>query len=80
MNRIIISLDKKDKDWLSDMAEDQQVSMAEVIRRAIGQYREAQENNEHSRQFKKRLTQTKGTWSEGDSIEYINKLRNEWDD
>jgi len=40
MIRVVISLAKDDKIWLQHVAEDQHVSMAEVIRLAIERYRD----------------------------------------
>jgi hypothetical protein len=78
MIRLVISLAKNDKIWLQHIAEDQHVSMAEIIRLAIEHYRqEIQAVPTHS--FKQILSKTKGIWKKGDGVTYQRKIRSEWD-
>ena len=74
--RTILTLDTEDKDWLVSTAKKQDVPMAEVIRRAIHLYRDAETNKPSG--FKRLLTETKGVWTEGDGLKYQEKIRNEW--
>lgn len=78
MIRLVISLAKDDKIWLQHVAEDQHVSMAEVIRLAIEHYRhEMQTTPTHS--LHQILLKTKGIWKKGDGLTYQRKIRSEWD-
>ncbi len=78
MIRIVISIPQDDKTWLQHVAEDQHISMAEVIRLAIDRYRlEKQTTSPHSLQ--QLLSKTKGIWKQGDGLAFQRKLRSEWD-
>jgi len=74
MSRTIISLEETDKLWLDEEAKRSGKPMTEVVRVAIRFLRE-----ERERGFKELLTQTSGTWTEGDGLEYQNRIRREWD-
>lgn len=77
MIRVVISLDADDKNWLQHIAKAEQVSMAEVIRHAIGFYRhEIQTTPKTS--LKELLSSTKGIWKHGDGLKYQRKIRSEW--
>lgn len=77
MIRIVISLTKDDKIWLQHVAEDQHLSMVEVIRLAIERYRhEMQTTSTHSLQ--QILLKTKEIWKKGDVLTYQRKIRSEW--
>ncbi len=77
MIRVVISLEPNDKTWLQHVAEDEHVSMAEVIRHAINFYRH-QKQTTSPPSLKKLLSQTKGIWEHGDGLEYQRKVRSEW--
>jgi len=74
MSRTIISLDDTDKLWLDEEAKRIGKPMTEVVRMAIRVFRE-----ERERSFNNLLSQTSGTWTEGDGLEYQNRIRAEWD-
>ena len=78
MIRVVISLDPNDKAWLQHVAEDEHVSMAEVIRHAIDHYRH-EKQVKSPRSLKQLLSATKGIWKQGDSLTYQRKIRSEWD-
>lgn len=48
--------------------------MTEVVRIAIRVLRA-----ERERSFKELLAETSGTWTEGDGLEYQQRVRSEWD-
>jgi Arc/MetJ-type ribon-helix-helix transcriptional regulator len=77
MTRTIISLPEDDKKWLDGYAGRQRISSAEVIRRAISEYR----TKRSQKDLGAVLRETAGSWSSvsGDSREYIDALRREWE-
>ncbi|MCP3957757.1 MAG: ribbon-helix-helix protein, CopG family [bacterium] len=78
MVRTVIGLQEEDKVWLDRQAEEEQVSMAELVRRAVRRYREVVEREE--RPLEQLLTDTSGIWTEGDGLAFQNEIRGEWDD
>ncbi len=74
MSRTIIALEENDKLWLDEEAKRLGKPMTEVVRVAIRFLREDRE-----RGFKDLLSQTSGTWTEGDGLEYQQRIRSEWD-
>ena len=75
MIRTVISLDDDDKRWLDRRAEQQGVSMTELIRRAVRLLRG--QTAEDYRSLEELLAATSGIWKQGDGLEYQNRLRDE---
>ncbi|MDW7762012.1 MAG: ribbon-helix-helix protein, CopG family [Acidobacteriota bacterium] len=77
MTRTIISLPEDDKKWLDAYAGRQRISSAEVIRRAICEYRAKKSQKDLAAV----LRETAGSWSSisGDSRDYIDAVRREWE-
>lgn len=78
MIRILINIEKSEKQWLMKRAEKENISSAELIRRAIALYR-SQNQYSQGKSLNKLLQKTKGTWQHGDGLEHQSKLRNEWE-
>lgn len=78
MVRTVVSLEEEDKAWLDRKAEVEQVSMAEIIRRAVRRYRE--EGDPEARSLHRLLAETSGIWTEGDGLAYQRRIRGEWED
>ena len=76
MVRTIISLAEDDKDWLLEQAKHDHISMAEVIRKAIHEYRRTKKTKPSIDEL---LTKTSNTWTQGDGLTYQKKLRDEWE-
>lgn len=74
VSRTIISLEDTDKLWLDEEAKRTGKPMTEVVRIAIRLLRA-----ERERSFKELLAETSGTWTEGDGLEYQQRIRSEWD-
>jgi hypothetical protein len=78
MIRTIVSLDESEKVWLSHVAKNKKVSMAEVIREAIHYYHSRHKNIANS-DFDILLKKTKGIWpKKTDGLKYQQKIRDEW--
>ena len=77
MTRTIISIPVDEKKWLDSFGKRHRMSSAEVVRRAIKEYRQLKAD----RSLAGVLRETAGTRTsiEGDSQEYINTIRAEWD-
>ena len=75
MIRVTIRLDVDDMRWLSETARRENVSMAEMMRRAVRRIREAEENPS----FRALIERTAGSWPNDDGLEYQRKIREEWD-
>jgi metal-responsive CopG/Arc/MetJ family transcriptional regulator len=73
MTRTVVSIDDDIKAWIDAKAADEGVSMTEVVRRALRQYREHEDQLVDSL-----LSQTRGIWTAGDGLEYQRGLRDEW--
>lgn len=76
MVRTVISLDEADKRWLDREAEQQHVSMTEVVRQAVQALRASRE--EHRTEFDTLLADTAGIWREGDGLRWQEQQRDEW--
>ena len=76
MIRTVISIDEDDKRWLDRRAEQEGVSMTELIRRAVRLLRG--QTAEDYRSLEQLLAVTSGIWKQGDGLEYQNRLRDEW--
>jgi hypothetical protein len=77
MLRTIITIAEEDKKWLESYSRRAQVSSAEIIRRAIKEYRRCADKGS----LKRVLRETAGKWKsvKGDSQNYVDKLRREWE-
>jgi len=77
MTRTILSLPEDEKKWLESYSRRHRLSCAEVIRRAIREFRLAKPEKNLAAVLK----ETAGAWKSirGDSRDYIDALRNEWD-
>ena len=77
MVRRIISLPEEDKKWLDQYGRKQRVSAAEIIRRAVKLYRRHVSEGGYDRVVR----ETAGAWKsiQGDSQEYIEAMRTEWE-
>jgi len=77
MTRKIISLSEDDKRWLESYGRRHRISGAEVVRRAIAEYRRVKTENN----LKAVLRDTSGTWTSiaGDTRDHVDALRKEWD-
>ena len=76
MTRTIISILEEEKRWLESYGRQQRISSAEVIRRAIREYRQMKAD----KSFASVLRETAGTWTsvKGDSRDHVEALRREW--
>lgn len=72
--RTIITLSDKDKAWLESYSKARGISMAEAIRRGIGQLQEREERNI----YQQLIQETRGIWKKGDGLTYQEKTRSEW--
>lgn len=77
MVRTVVSLDPEDKAWLDRKAQEEHLAMAEVVRRAIHLYRQHEETAQEA--TLRLLQKTAGIWSQGDGLEYQQRLRDEWE-
>lgn len=77
MTRTIISLPEDEKRWLESYGRRHKISSAEVVRRAIGEFRRQRSD----RSLNVVLRETAGAWTsiKGDTREHIVALRREWD-
>jgi len=73
MTRTVISLDNDIKKWIDARAAQEGVPMTEVVRRALQQYREHEEQS-----VERLLSETSGIWPAGDGLQYQQNLRDEW--
>lgn len=73
--RIIVTIPDEDKLWLEAYSKVHKISVAEAIRRGIGQLKQI------SRQltYQRLVEQTCGLWTLGDGLDYQRKIREEWD-
>ena len=78
MVRTIISLDESDKRWLDSRARAERRTMTQVVREAIRYFRmEAGKAGKGKPGLKDVLKLTKGTWSKGDAVAWVRKMRAE---
>lgn len=77
MTRTIISLPEDEKRWLESYGRRHKISSAEVVRRAIIEYR----RRKCEKSLAAALQETSGAWTsiKGDSREYVDALRREWE-
>lgn len=78
MPRTIISLSDAEKAWLTRQAEAEQVSMTEIVRRALVAYR-LQAAGQPEPEFEELLERTRGLWQHGDGLAYQARMRGEWE-
>ncbi len=78
MVRTVITLEEEDKAWLDRKAEEDRVSMAELVRRAVRLYRE--ESNREAQPLRQLLQATSGLWKGEDGLAYQRRIRSEWDE
>jgi len=76
--RTIISLSDAEKTWLTRQAEAEQVSMTEIVRRALVVYR-CQAGGQPEPRFEDLLERTRGLWHHGDGLAYQARMRGEWE-
>ena len=77
MTRTIISIPEDEKNWLESYGRRHRISSAEVIRRAIREFR----RKEPEKDLAAVLNETAGAWTsiKGDTREYVEALRKEWE-
>ena len=77
MARTIITIAAEDRKWLDNYSHRVNLSSAEIIRRAIKEYRRQVSKGD----LKRVLEATTGKWKsiKADSQEYVNDLRKEWE-
>ncbi len=78
MVRTIISIEDDDKTWLDLKAAEEEVSRAELVRRAVRLYRKASETE--ARSLQRLLADTSGIWKGEDGLSYQLHVRDEWAD
>jgi hypothetical protein len=76
MIRTIVSLDPEDKAWLERVSRREQVTMTQLVRRAVRRLRREYEARPTA--FERILRETAGTWSAGDGLDYQRRVRSEW--
>ncbi|HUU39009.1 MAG TPA: hypothetical protein VMW46_12500 [Candidatus Desulfaltia sp.] len=78
MTRTIISIPENEKAWLESYGRRHRISIAEVIRRAIREFRRIKSE----KGLAAVLRETAGTWTSarGDSRDLVDALRKEWED
>lgn len=74
MTKTVIALDPDVKQWLDHKAAREGVPMTELVRRAVALLQE-----QDRKSVALILERSRGTWTEGDGLEYQLKLRSEWD-
>ena len=77
MVRTVISLDRKDKEWLDRQARAQRVTMTELVRVAVRRFRAEQESLRPG--FDELLSRTSGLWRGEDGLAYQRRVREEWE-
>jgi Arc/MetJ-type ribon-helix-helix transcriptional regulator len=77
MTRTIISMPEDEKRWLDSYGKRHRVSSAEVIRRAIREFR----LKKSEKDLAAVLRETAGAWAsiKGDTRDHIDALRKEWE-
>lgn len=78
MPRTIIRLNDAEKAWLARQAEKEQVSMTEIVRRALDLYRRRAGGAPEPR-FEDLLERTRGLWRHGEGLVFQARIRGEWD-
>ncbi len=77
MIRTIVNLEAADKLWLDRKSDEERVSIAELIRRAVRRFR--QEAELQNRPLQNILEETSGIWQGEDGLAHQRSLRSEWD-
>ena len=81
MIRTLISLDEEDKQWLDRRAQEEGMTMTELVRIAVRRYREQCERGTAAEPtLEQLLRQTSGLWREGDGLAAQIRAREEWDE
>jgi hypothetical protein len=78
MIRTVISLDPDDKAWLDRRAEEENVTMTQIVRTAVQRYREEVEAPALPT-FEQLLARTAGLWKREDGLAYQQRVREEWE-
>jgi hypothetical protein len=73
MTRTVVAIDDDIKKWIDAKAAQEGVPMTELVRRALQQYREHEEQS-----VERLLSETSGIWMAGDGLNYQQNLREEW--
>jgi Arc/MetJ-type ribon-helix-helix transcriptional regulator len=76
MVRTVVALDEDDKRWLDRRAQEEGVSMTELIRRAVRLLRG--QTPEEYRSLEELLQATSGIWKHGDGLTHQERMRGEW--
>ena len=76
MIRTVISLDPEDKQWLDRKAKENHVTMTELVRVAVRQYRRREERD--TPPFDELLSKTSGMWKREDGLVYQQRVRDDW--
>lgn len=80
MIRTLISLEDEDKRWLDRKAKEEGMTMAQVVRIAVGRYRQECEREASAPPLEELLRRTSGLWKGGDGLEAQVRLRDEWEE
>jgi len=78
MIRMLITIPESEKQWLTKTAAEENISTAELVRRAITQYHTNQSTSK-TKNIRKLLKKTEGKWPHGDGLDFQSKLREEWE-
>lgn len=73
MTRTVVAIDNDIKQWIDIKAAQEGVPMTELVRRALKLYREHEEQS-----VDRLLSETSGIWTAGDSLDFQQRLRDEW--
>lgn len=76
MERTVISLSEEDKEWLKRRAAEEDIPMAEVVRRALHLLQELEQREDPPTE--QLLERTKGLRDGEDGLEVQRRLRDEW--
>ena len=77
MTRTIISIPEEEKQWLESYSRRHRISSAEVVRRAIKEFRQ----KKPEKSLAAVLRETAGAWTsiKGNSRDYVDSIRKEWE-
>jgi hypothetical protein len=78
MIRTLISLEDEDKQWLDRRAKEEGLTMTQLVRSAVKQYREQCEAAAGKTSLEQLLRRTAGIWPGGDGLAYQREVRGEW--
>jgi hypothetical protein len=78
MIRTLISLEDEDKKWLDRRAKEEGLTMTELVRVAVRQYREQCETSRAAESLEQLLRRTAGIWREGEGLAYQQAVRDGW--